>query len=93
MEAYNNNLLLSCATDSSSFKLLFNVSMASNPCLAIFAADLFISGVMPEVASLLFLPATFITLIWLATLMLPETTVLTLCWKLILSLLLLLLLL
>ena len=39
------------------------------------------------------LPATFITLIWFATLMLPLTTVLTLCWKLMLSLLLLLLLL
>ena len=39
------------------------------------------------------LPSPFMTLIWLATLMFPVTTVLELCWKLMLSLLLLLLLL
>ena len=43
--------------------------------------------------ALFFLPAMFMTLIWLATLMFPVTTVLELCWKLMLSLLLLLLLL
>ena len=75
--------------------ILFIEIRASIPCLAMAAASFLCSSLilLQALVSLFLLPATFITFIWLATLMFPVTTVFTDCWKLMFWLLLLLLLL
>ena len=79
--------LVNCCINISSSTKPSIVRRLSSPSRAIRAALLLscLEKLSPADLFLLLLPATFITLIWFATLMFPVTTVLTDCWKLMLS--------